>query len=104
MIRSFFFSISFYLGIIVICLLFLPCLFLPQKIVLLGGKIMGHWSKICLEFFLSTKIEIKGKQNMKWFRDRIHFRKELGDLVLDTIFNNNEANHNIGTKINIDKL
>ena len=41
---------------------------------------------------------------MKWFRDRIHFKKELGDLVLDTIFNNNEANHNIGTKINIDNI
>ena len=25
---------------------------------------MGYWSKICLELFLSTKIEIKGKENI----------------------------------------
>ena len=64
MIRSFFFSIFFYTIIIIICLVFLPSLFLPQKIVLFGGKVMGHWSKICMEFFLSTKIVIKGKENI----------------------------------------
>ena len=37
---------------------------MPQKIVLLGGKIMGQWSKICLRFFLSTKVIIKGKENI----------------------------------------
>ena len=41
--------------------MFLPSFLLPQKIVLFGGKIMGYWSKICLELFLSTKIVIKGK-------------------------------------------
>jgi len=59
MIRSLIFKIFFYLGIILICLIFLPSLLLPQKIVLFGGKIMGHWSKICLNIFLSTKIIIK---------------------------------------------
>ena len=37
---------------------------MPQSIVLFGGKIMGHWSKICLKLFLSTKIIIKGKENI----------------------------------------
>ncbi len=64
MIRSLIFKIFFYLGIILICLIFLPSLLLPQKIVLFGGKIMGHWSKICLNIFLSTKIIIKGKENL----------------------------------------
>ena len=56
MIRNFIFSIFFYIGIILICIIFLPAFFLPQKIVLFGGKMMGYWSKICLELFLSTKI------------------------------------------------
>ena len=56
MIRNFLFSIFFYFGIILICIIFLPAFFLPQKIVLLGGKMMGHWSRFCLELFLSTKI------------------------------------------------
>jgi len=64
MIRNFLFSIFFFSGIILICIIFLPSLFLPQNIVLFGGKIMGHWSAICLRFFLSTKIIIKGKENI----------------------------------------
>ena len=64
MIRSVIFKIFFYSGIILISLIFLPSLILPQKIVLFGGKIMGHWSKICLNIFLSTKIIIKGKENL----------------------------------------
>ena len=56
MIRSLIFKIFFYLGIILICLIFLPSLLLPQKIVLFGGKIMGHWSKILIsegKFFIA---------------------------------------------------
>ena len=64
MIRSFFFKIVFYFGIISICIIFLPSLFLPQKFTLFGGRIMGHWAKFCLEIFLSTKIIIKGKENI----------------------------------------
>ena len=64
MIGSLIFKIFFYLGIILICLIFLPALLLPQKIVLFGGKIMGYWSKICLNIFLSTKIIIKGIENL----------------------------------------
>jgi len=42
----------------------MPSFFFPQKIVLLGGKIMGLWASFCLRFFLSTKIIIKGKENI----------------------------------------
>ena len=41
-----------------VCIAFLPALVLPQKITLYGGKILGFWSKFCLEIFLSTKIVI----------------------------------------------
>ena len=64
MIRNFIFSIIFFSGIIVISLIFLPTLFLPQKIVLFGGKMMGYWTSFCLKFFLSTKITIKGTENI----------------------------------------
>ena len=90
MIRSLIFKIFFYLGIILICLIFLPSLLLPQKIVLFGGKIMGHWSKICLNIFLSTKIIIKGKENLisegKFFIACTH-QSMFETFFLQTIFN-----------------
>jgi len=90
MIRSLIFKIFFYLGIILICLIFLPSLLLPQKIVLFGGKIMGHWSKICLNIFLSTKIIIKGKENLisegKFFIACSH-QSMFETFFLQTIFN-----------------
>ena len=59
-----YFSFIFYSGVILVCILFLPSLFMPKKIVIFGGKILGHWSKFCLKLFLSTKIEIIGKENI----------------------------------------
>ena len=59
MIRNFIFSIFFFTGIIIISLIFLPAFFFPQKVVLVGGKIMGYWAGFCLQFFLSTKIVVK---------------------------------------------
>jgi len=90
MIRSLIFKIFFYLGIIIISLIFLPSLLLPQKIVLFGGKIMGHWSKICLNIFLSTKIIINGKENLisegKFFIACSH-QSMFETFFLQTIFN-----------------
>ena len=64
MIRNLIFSIFFFTGIIIISLIFLPAFFLPQRIVLFGGKLMGYWTGFCLKFFLSTKIIIKGRENI----------------------------------------
>ncbi len=64
MIRNFIFSIFFYIGIILICIIFFPSLFLPYKICLAGGKLMGYWAKFCLNIFMSTKIIVKGKENI----------------------------------------
>ena len=90
MIRNFLFSIFFFSGIILICIIFLPSLFLPQKIVLIGGKIMGHWSATCLKYFLSTKIIIKGKENIikneKFFIASSH-QSMFETFFLQTIFN-----------------
>jgi len=90
MIRNFLFSIFFFTGIISICIIFLPSLFLPQSIVLFGGKIMGYWSAICLRFFLSTKIIIKGKENIikneKFFIASSH-QSMFETFFLQTIFN-----------------
>ena len=90
MIRNFLFSIFFFLGIILVGIIFLPSLFLPQNIVIFGGKIMGHWSAICLRFFLSTKIIIKGKENIikneKFFIASSH-QSMFETFFLQTIFN-----------------
>ena len=58
------FSIFFYSGVILVCIVFLPSLLMPKNITIFGGKILGHWSKFCLKLFLSTKIEIIGKENV----------------------------------------
>ena len=90
MIRNFLFSIFFFSGIILICIIFLPSLFLSQNIVLFGGKIMGYWSSICLKIFLSTKITIKGKENIiqneKFFIASSH-QSMFETFFLQTIFN-----------------
>ena len=56
MIQRILFIFFFYVGTIIICIFFAPALLLPQKITLYGGKILGYWSKFCLETFLSAKI------------------------------------------------
>ena len=90
MIRNFIFSIFFFTGIIIISLIFLPTFFLPQKIVLFGGKLMGYWTGICLKFFLSTKITIKGRENVlnneKFFIAASH-QSMFETFYLQTIFN-----------------
>jgi len=90
MIRNSIFSILFFTGIILISLIFLPAFFLPRKAVLLGGKLMGYWTSFCLKFFLSTKIVIKGKENIikneKFFIAASH-QSMFETFFLQTIFN-----------------
>ena len=90
MIRNLLFSIFFFTGIIIISILFLPSLFLPQTVTLFGGKLMGHWAGFCLKIFLSTKIIIKGKNNIitdkKFFIAASH-QSMFETFYLQTIFN-----------------
>ena len=90
MIKNFLFYFFFFSGIIIISLIFLPALLMPSKIVLIGGKIMGYWSKICLEIFISTKVIVKGKDNIieneKFFIASSH-QSMFETFFLQTIFN-----------------
>ena len=90
MIKKTIFSIFFFTGIIVISLLFIPSFFLPQKVSLYGGKLMGYWTGFCLNFFLSTKIIIKGKENIilnqKFFIASSH-QSMFETFYLQTLFN-----------------
>ena len=90
MIRNFLFSLFFFTGIIFISLIFLPAILLPKKIVLFGGKIMGYWASFCLQIFLSTKIIIKGRENIisneKFFIAASH-QSMFETFFLQTIFN-----------------
>ena len=90
MIRNLLFSIFFFIGIIIISIIFLPGLLLPRKITLLGGKMMGHWAGFCLKVFLSVKIIIKGKENIiteqKFFIAASH-QSMFETFYLQTVFN-----------------
>tara|TARA_B110000261_G_C12993077_1_gene321112 strand:- start:171 stop:872 length:702 start_codon:yes stop_codon:yes gene_type:complete len=90
MIRNFLFSIFFFMGIILISIAFIPAFFLPKRVVLFGGKIMGYWASFCLRFFLSTNIVVKGKENIinnkKFFIAASH-QSMFETFFLQTIFN-----------------
>ena len=90
MIRNFLFSLLFFGGIILISIIFLPSFFLPKKVVLIGGKLMGYWAGFCLKFILSVKIFIKGKENIvnnkKFFIAASH-QSMFETFYLQTIFN-----------------
>ena len=84
MMRNILFSLFFFSGIILISIIFLPSLLMPQKIVLFGGKLMGYWSTNCLKLFLSTKIIIKGKENI--IKDRKFFIAASHQSMFETFF------------------
>ena len=90
MIRDFLFSILFFTGIIFISIIFLPSFFLPKQVVLMGGKLMGHWASFCLRFVLSVRISIKGRENIinneKFFIAASH-QSMFETFYLQTIFN-----------------
>ncbi len=90
MIKRTFFLFFFYFGVIFICIIFLPALIFPKKIVLYGGKILGFWSKFCLEVFLSAKVIVKGKEkilnNKKFFIACAH-QSQFETFFLQCLFN-----------------
>ena len=89
MIRRILFLIFFYFGVIFLCLILLPGLVLNKNIVIYGGKLLGNWSKFCLEVFLNTKITIEGKENItknKFFIACAH-QSQFETFFLQTLFN-----------------
>ncbi len=90
MIRNIIFKFFFYIGTIIISVIFLPALILPQKITLIGGKVLGYWIQLCLSLFLSVKIEVKGKENIpknsNFFIASLH-QSLFETFFLQTVFN-----------------
>tara|TARA_E500000331_G_C17234799_1_gene704272 strand:+ start:674 stop:1381 length:708 start_codon:yes stop_codon:yes gene_type:complete len=64
LLKSLIFNFFLYVGIIFIFLIALPSLLLPSKVTLLFGKFLGYYVIFIVKFFLNTKIEIKGKDNI----------------------------------------
>ena len=63
---------------------------MSRSVVLFGGKLMGYWTSLCLKIFLSTKIIIKGKENIitdkKFFIAASH-QSMFETFFLQTIYN-----------------
>ena len=64
LLRSLLFNFFLYSGIVVVFLLATPALFLPSKITLIFGKFLGHYVVFIVRFFLNTKVEFKGIDNI----------------------------------------
>tara|TARA_B100001027_G_scaffold39992_1_gene25324 strand:- start:13 stop:618 length:606 start_codon:yes stop_codon:yes gene_type:complete len=58
--------------------------------VLFGGRLMGYWAGFCLKFFLSTRIVVKGAENIdvkkKFFIAASH-QSMFETFYLQTLFN-----------------
>ena len=89
MLRNFLFSTIFFLGIILISIIFLPALVLPNKIILFGGKLMGYWTGFCLKMILSVRVQILGRENIiqsrKFFIAASH-QSMFETFYLQTVF------------------
>ena len=48
------------------------------------------WDFALINDYTSEKVSEPG-ENMKWFRDRIHFKDNLGNHVLDIVFDNDNG-------------
>ena len=64
LLRSLLFNLFFYTGIVSVFFLALPTLFMPTKFTLFFGKLLGHYVIFLVRFFLNTKVEIKGVNNI----------------------------------------
>ena len=84
MIRKTIFKFFFYVGTVFVCLIFLPALILPQRVILFGGKILGYWIKFCLNLFLSVKVEVNGIENIP--KNSNFFIASLHQSLFETFF------------------
>ena len=64
LLRSLLFNFFLYTGIVAVFLIAIPALFLPAKITLFFGKFLGYYVVFILRFFLNTKVEFKGIENI----------------------------------------
>ena len=64
LIRSLIFNFFLYTGIILVFLIAIPTLLMPPKFTLFFGKFLGHYVVFIVRFFLNTKVEFKGTENI----------------------------------------
>jgi 1-acyl-sn-glycerol-3-phosphate acyltransferase len=64
-IRSLFFNIFLYAGIILVFILALPTLVLPSKFALYCGKFLAYYIILILRLFLNTKVIFHGIENLR---------------------------------------
>ena len=64
-IRSFLFTILFYLTLIIVFVIAIPTLILPSKATLICGKILAHIIIFLLRFILGVKVTFFGIENLK---------------------------------------
>ena len=90
LLRSLFFNLVLYTGIVVVFLIALPTLLLPPKFTLLFGKFLGHYVVFIVKIFLNTKVEFKGIENIpkteKYFIASAH-RSMFETFALQSVLN-----------------
>jgi len=64
LIRSLIFNFFLYTGIVLVFLIAIPTLLMPSKFTLFFGKFLGHYVVFIVRFFLNTKVEFKGIENI----------------------------------------
>tara|TARA_B100001123_G_scaffold274362_1_gene305305 strand:- start:105 stop:812 length:708 start_codon:yes stop_codon:yes gene_type:complete len=64
LLRSLFFNLFLYSGIVAVFLIAIPTIFLPSKFTLLFGKFLGHYVVFIVRIFLNTQVEFKGIENI----------------------------------------
>jgi len=64
LIRSLLFNLFLYTGIVLVFLIAIPTLLMPPKFTLFFGKFLGYYVVFVVRFFLSTKVEFKGIENI----------------------------------------
>ena len=64
LLRSLLFNFFLYTGIVLVFLIATPTLLLPPKFALLFGKFLGYYVVFVVRFFLNTKVEFKGTENI----------------------------------------
>ena len=63
--RSFFFNIFLYFGIISACIIALPLLAMKDKYMICAGKILSDYIVFLVKVFLGVTIEFRGLENLK---------------------------------------
>ena len=84
MLRSLFFNIFFYFGVIIVITIAIPALIMPNIIILWLGKFLGNWAVFCLKFFLNTKINVIGKENI--IKNENFFIASAHQSIFETFF------------------